>query len=72
MPFRYRLIDESGEDLGPLASKRSDWSPGEKLSRSNGESLLVVRVVPVEPQELFTAYLLVRRETPDQSAGGSG
>jgi hypothetical protein len=68
MTFRYRLIDETGEDLGPLASKRSNWLPGEKLSRWHGESLMILRVVPVEPQELFTAYLLVRREAQEQPA----
>jgi hypothetical protein len=62
MTFRYRLIDEDGADLGPLASPRSDWVPGEQLSRRHGETLEVLGVVEVddEHQELFRAYIVVR------------
>jgi hypothetical protein len=61
--FRYRLIDEHGADLGPLASQRSEWRPGERLSRWHGETLEVVGVVDVddEHRELFRAYIVVRR-----------
>ena len=63
MTFRYRLIDEQGSDLGPLASPRSDWQPGEQLSRRHGETLEVVGVVDAddEHRELFRAYIVVRR-----------
>ena len=62
MTFRYRLIDEQGSDLGPLASPRSDWHPGEQLSRRHGETLEVVGVVDAddEHRELFRAYIVVR------------
>jgi hypothetical protein len=62
MTFRYRLIDEHGADLGPLASQRVDWQPGERLSRRHGEMLEVVGVVDVddERRELFRAYIVVR------------
>ncbi len=61
MTFRYRLIDENGADLGPLASHRAEWQPGERLSRWHGERLEVVSVVEVDEQtELFRAYLVVR------------
>ena len=63
MTFRYRLIDEHGSDLGPLASSRSDWQPGEQFSRRHGETLEVVGVVDAddEHRELFRAYIVVRR-----------
>jgi hypothetical protein len=62
MPYRYRLIDEQGTDLGPLASQRLDWHPGERLARSHEETLEVVRVVEVDDAhaELFRAYIVVR------------
>jgi hypothetical protein len=62
MTFRYRLIDEHGADLGPLASQRVDWQPGERLSRRHGETLEVLRVVDVDEAhaELFRAYIVVR------------
>ena len=61
MTFRYRLIDEDGTDLGPLASDRSNWHPGERLSRWHGERLEVVSVVEAdELTELFRAYIVVR------------
>jgi hypothetical protein len=31
MPFRYRLIDAQGTDLGAFVSKRQDWKPGERM-----------------------------------------
>ena len=61
MTFRYRRIDEEGADLGPLASYRSEWQPGERLSRWHGERLEVVSVVEAdELTELFRAYIVVR------------
>ena len=62
MTFRYRLIDEHGADLGPLASERSDWRTGERLARRHGETLEVVGVVDVDDahRELFRAYIVVR------------
>ena len=61
-PHRYRVIDESGTDLGPLVSKRSrtEWMPGESLSRTSGEELRIVAVVTAERHESFGAYLIVR------------
>ena len=60
MTFRYRLIDEDGADLGPLASYRSEWQPGERLSRWHGERLEVVSVV--EADELRALPGLRRRQ----------
>jgi hypothetical protein len=59
--YRYRLIDETGADLGPLASKRADWQPGERLSRWHGEELVVVTVVPVEAPSEVLAHLVVKQ-----------
>jgi hypothetical protein len=58
---RYRLIDEaSGADLGPFASTRLAFQPGETIERGSGELLELVTVVPPE-NENFRAYLIVRR-----------
>jgi hypothetical protein len=58
--FRYRLLDESGNDLGPLATQRSVWSEGERLSRWHGDQLEVVNVVEAEEGDPFHGYLIVR------------
>ncbi len=58
--FRYRLIDETGDDLGPLASRRSEWQQGERLLRCHGEKLTVVRVVDAEDINEFRGYIVVR------------
>ncbi len=60
MLFRYRLLDEAGEDLGPFASRRSDWVVGDRLSRWHGEELVVVSVVEAEQHEGFAGYVVVR------------
>jgi hypothetical protein len=61
MTFRYRLIAEDGADLGPLASYRAEWHPGERLSRWHGERLEVVSVIEAdEHTELFRAYIVVK------------
>ena len=58
---RYRLLDEAGNDLGPLASQRSAWNVGERVSRWHTDELEVVGVVEAEQHEPFNAYLVVRR-----------
>lgn len=60
MPVRYRLIDEDGNDLGPLASRRADWRVGERVSRWHGEELEVLNVVEAENHEGFSGYIVVR------------
>jgi hypothetical protein len=59
MPFRYRLIDVQGADLGPFVSKRSDWKPGDRIGRSRGEDMLITAVVEPEEDAGFSAYLVV-------------
>ena len=61
MPFRYRLIDAEGIDLGPFVSKRPDWKPGERISRSNGEEMRLTAVIEPEENAGFQAYLVVTR-----------
>ena len=58
MPFRYRLIDAEGTDLGPFVSKRLDWKPGERIGRSK-EDMLVTAVIEPEEHAGFQAYLVV-------------
>lgn len=62
--FRYRLVDEAGHDLGPLASQRSVWNKGERLSRWHGDQLEVVNVVEAEEDEQFHGYLVVASGRP--------
>jgi hypothetical protein len=59
MPFRYRLIDAEGTDLGPFVSKSSDWTPGDRIGRSRGEDMLITAVVEPEEGAGFSAYLVV-------------
>jgi hypothetical protein len=60
MPHRFRLIDEAGNDLGPLASRRSDWAAGERVSRWHGEELEVMSVIQAEDDRGITGYIVVR------------
>lgn len=59
MPFRFRLIDSDGIDLGPFVSKRHDWKPGERIGRSKGENMLITAVIEPEENAGFQAYLVV-------------
>jgi hypothetical protein len=63
--YRFRLLNEAGEDLGPLAARRNSWAVGDKFSRFHGERLTIIRVVATEPHDPFDAYLIVR---PSSSA----
>ena len=57
--YRYRLVDETGVELGPSASPRLVFHVGEELARTTGERYVIVNVV--EPEyEGFRAYLVVR------------
>jgi hypothetical protein len=66
MPFRYRLIDADGTDLGPFVSKSQDWKSGDRIGRSKGEDMLVTAVIEPEEDGGFLAYLVV-----SSSANGS-
>jgi hypothetical protein len=59
MPYRYRLIDQSGNDLGPFASRRETWVIGERLSRGNGGELEVVNFVQADDGDGFHGYVVV-------------
>jgi hypothetical protein len=59
MPFRYRLIDANGTDLGPFVSKRQEWKPGERVGRSKGEDMVITAVIEPEGDAGFRAYLVV-------------
>ena len=62
MPYRYRLIDEQGNDLGLLASRRARWpvgAVGERVSRWHGEELEVVNFVAANDGDGFHGYIVV-------------
>jgi hypothetical protein len=59
MPFRFRLIDAEGTDLGPFVSERHDWKPGERIGRSKGEDRLITAVIEPEGDVGFQPYLVV-------------
>jgi hypothetical protein len=59
MPFRFRLVDPEGTDLGPFVSKRMEWKPGERIGRSKGEDMLITAVIEPEQGAAFQAYLVV-------------
>jgi len=67
MPFRFRLIDSEGIDLGPFVSRRQDWKPGERIGRSKGEDMLITAVIEPEQDAAFQAYLVVSRLGEDAS-----
>jgi hypothetical protein len=60
MPHRFRLVDEAGNDLGPLASRRSVWPAGERISRWHGEELEVISTVPADDAGELRGYIVVR------------
>jgi hypothetical protein len=59
MPFRYRLIDADGTDLGPFVSKTQNWKPGDRIGRSKGGDMLITAVIEPEGDAGFQAYLVV-------------
>jgi hypothetical protein len=59
MPYRYRLIDQSGNHLGLLASRRQTWVIGERLSRRNGAELEVVSFVHADDGDGSNGYVVV-------------
>jgi hypothetical protein len=61
MPYRYRLIDAQGTDLGPFVSNDDEWAPGSTIARSAGDVLRVVAVVESEDPRDFRAYLVVEQ-----------
>jgi hypothetical protein len=58
--YRYRLIDETGADLGPFVSGRLSFEQGEEIVRDDRGRFIVVTVVEPERREGFRAYLVVR------------
>jgi hypothetical protein len=59
--YRFRLISEGGEDLGPFVSREPSWDPGRHVQRNSGDALIVTAVVPAEDGAEFAAYLVVER-----------
>jgi hypothetical protein len=57
-PFRYRLIDRDGADLGPLVSGYAALEVGGLIPRALGV-LRITAVVEPETEETFNAYLVV-------------
>jgi len=59
MPYRYHLIDASGNDFGAVASSRSAWMIGERVTRWHGEELEVINFVQVDDGDGFHGYVVV-------------
>jgi len=59
---KYRLISDTGEDLGPFRAATPTWSGGDRIQRGPGDALEVVRVVPAEPDDDVDGYLVVRAD----------
>jgi hypothetical protein len=60
--FRYRLLEEDGELLGPIVTSNGNWQPGDTVRYGGGLTWEVVRVLDREkddPDEL-RGYLVVR------------
>jgi hypothetical protein len=59
MPFRYRLLSATGDDLGPFVSGDTSWKVGDVIYRGASQPWVVTAVV--EPEELadFHAYLVI-------------
>ena len=56
-PFRYRLLDSNGADLGPFVSS-TDWPVGGLMETAAGY-LRVTAIVEPENGENLRAYLVV-------------
>jgi hypothetical protein len=59
--FRYRLVDRSGQDLGPFASRLEDWPAGARIALADGADYGVVAVEPAPAEATFRAYIVVER-----------
>jgi hypothetical protein len=69
MHYRFRLLDDAGNDLGPFASRRKDWMTGERLARWHGEQLEVVAVTAADQGDTIVGYLVVRQASAIGSEG---
>lgn len=56
---KYRLLDESGGDLGILLSQDAAWTAGDVVHRGPGASYTVVSVVDAEADDDVHTYLVV-------------
>ena len=70
MSYRYRLIDEEGNDLGLLASRRARWPVGERVSRWHGEEFEVVNFVAANDGDCFDGYVVVASISAPSAALG--
>ena len=55
----YRLLSADGEDLGPFRASVSDWHEGESIRHGRRGDLVVLRLVPAEPEDEVDGYLVV-------------
>ncbi len=55
----YRLLTETGEDLGPFRAGTPTWAPGDRIHRGH-DTLEVVTVTAAEPVDDVDGYLVVR------------
>jgi hypothetical protein len=65
MPFRYRILNTDGDDLGPFVSGDMSWAPGETLALGSSGIFRITAVIEPEHGADFAAYLVVE-ELPDE------
>jgi hypothetical protein len=56
---KYRLVDETGVDLGVLMSPNSSWTAGDVVHRGPETTYAVVRVVDADEPDDVAQYLVV-------------
>lgn len=56
---KYRLLSETGKDLGPFRAGTPTWAPGDRIFRGR-DTLVVVRVTRAEDGDEVDGYLVVK------------
>ena len=56
----YRLLSETGDDLGPFRTSHPSWQPGDLIPVGASGGLVVVNVTEAGELDEFDAYLVVK------------
>ncbi len=62
----YKLLTETGEDLGPFRAGTPTWNPGDRIHRGL-DTLEVVTVTAAEAVDDVDGYLVVRITEPPRA-----
>ena len=63
----YKLLTETGDDLGSFRSGTPTWTPGQRIHRGH-DTLEVVTLTIAEPVDDVDGYLVVRVSEPPRAA----